>query len=191
VISELGYPRSELIITTKIFWGDGQHTDHNAQGLSRKHIIEGTKASLSRLGLDYVDVIFAHRPDATVPMAEIVRAFNWVVDKGYAFYWGTSEWSAREIEEAHHEADRLGLMGPCVLAPRSPAARPINMHAGSRSSASTTCSTARGPRASTRRCTASTGWARPSSPRSLAGCSRASTTRARFPRTAGLRSMAT
>jgi aryl-alcohol dehydrogenase-like predicted oxidoreductase len=75
-------------------------------------IIEGTKASLSRLGLDYVDVIFAHRPDATVPMEETVRAFNYVIDKGWAFYWATSEWSAHEIEEAHHVSNRLGLIAP-------------------------------------------------------------------------------
>jgi aryl-alcohol dehydrogenase-like predicted oxidoreductase len=114
VLKELDYPRSELIITTKLYWGDGQHADPNRSGLSRKHIIEGTKASLKRLQLDYVDVIFAHRSDATVPMEEVVRAFNWVIEKGYAFYWGTSEWSAREIEEAHHVATKLGLIGPCV-----------------------------------------------------------------------------
>jgi aryl-alcohol dehydrogenase-like predicted oxidoreductase len=75
-------------------------------------IIEGTKASLSRLGLEYVDVIFAHRPDATVPIEETVRAFNFVIEQGWAFYWATSEWSAREIEEAHHVASRLNLIGP-------------------------------------------------------------------------------
>jgi aryl-alcohol dehydrogenase-like predicted oxidoreductase len=84
-------------------------------------IIEGTQESLQRLQLDYVDVIFAHRPDSNgkhwhflkyyqtplslcyclVPMEEVVRAFNYVIEKGWAFYWGTSEWSAREIEEAH------------------------------------------------------------------------------------------
>ncbi|KIM38135.1 hypothetical protein M413DRAFT_447905 [Hebeloma cylindrosporum] len=62
--------------------------------------------------MDYVDVIFAHRPDNTVPMEEIVRAFNYVIEKGWAFYWGTSEWSSREIEEAHHVASKFGLIGP-------------------------------------------------------------------------------
>jgi aryl-alcohol dehydrogenase-like predicted oxidoreductase len=64
-------------------------------------IIEGTKESLERLQMDYVDILFAHRPDSTVPMEEIVRAFNYVIEKGWALYWGTSEWSARDIEEAH------------------------------------------------------------------------------------------
>ncbi|KZT73315.1 Aldo/keto reductase [Daedalea quercina L-15889] len=110
VIKELNLRRTDLIITTKLFWGHKNHP--NGTGLSRKHIIEGTQLSLERLGLNYVDVIFAHRPDSTVPMDEIVRAFNYVIDKGWAFYWATSEWSAREIEEAYHVADKLGLQGP-------------------------------------------------------------------------------
>lgn len=59
-----------------------------------------------------MDVIFAHRPDRTVPMEEVVRAFNHVIDKGQALYWATSEWSAREIEEAFHVAEKLNLVGP-------------------------------------------------------------------------------
>ncbi|KAG5724397.1 putative voltage-gated potassium channel subunit beta [Termitomyces sp. T112] len=110
VIKELGLRRTDLVITTKIFWGTRKGP--NDGGLSRKHIIEGTKESLKRLGMDYVDVIFAHRPDNTVPMEEIVRAFNWVIDQGWAFYWATSEWSAREIEEAFHVAEKLNLAGP-------------------------------------------------------------------------------
>ncbi|KAJ7087903.1 NADP-dependent oxidoreductase domain-containing protein [Mycena belliarum] len=110
VIKELGYRRTDLVITTKIFWGlrDGP----NDSGLSRKHIIEGTQESLERLQMTYVDVLFAHRYDNTVPMEEIVRAFNYVIEKGWAFYWGTSEWSAEEIEEAHHVATRLNLIAP-------------------------------------------------------------------------------
>ncbi|KIJ94372.1 hypothetical protein K443DRAFT_642100 [Laccaria amethystina LaAM-08-1] len=110
VIRELGLRRTDLVITTKIFWGPRKGP--NDSGLSRKHIIEGTKESLERLGLDYVDVIFAHRHDHTVPMEEIVRAFNHVIEKGWAFYWATSEWSAREIEEAHHIASKLNLIAP-------------------------------------------------------------------------------
>ncbi|EDR04455.1 uncharacterized protein LACBIDRAFT_252630 [Laccaria bicolor S238N-H82] len=110
VIRELGLRRTDLVITTKLFWG--LRKGPNDSGLSRKHIVEGTKESLERLGLDYVDVIFAHRPDHTVPMEEIVRAFNFVIEKGWAFYWATSEWSAREIEEAHHIASKLNLIAP-------------------------------------------------------------------------------
>ncbi|KAH7886451.1 NADP-dependent oxidoreductase domain-containing protein [Phlebopus sp. FC_14] len=110
VIKELGYRRSDMIITTKIFFGT--RSGPNDTGLSRKHIIEGTKESLARLGLDYVDVLFAHRPDYTTPMEEIVRAFNFVIEKGWAFYWATSEWSARDIEEAYHVAEKLNLIPP-------------------------------------------------------------------------------
>ncbi|KAF8890093.1 NADP-dependent oxidoreductase domain-containing protein [Infundibulicybe gibba] len=110
VIKELGLRRTDLVITTKLFWG--LRSGPNDGGLSRKHIIEGTQESLARLQLDYVDVIFAHRPDPSVPMEEVVRAFNYVIDKGWAFYWATSEWSAREIEEAHHIASKCNLIAP-------------------------------------------------------------------------------
>ncbi|CAA7264940.1 unnamed protein product [Cyclocybe aegerita] len=110
VIQELGLRRTDLVITTKLFWG--LRKGPNDGGLSRKHIIEGTRESLARMGLDYVDVIFAHRMDHNVGMEEIVRAFNYVIDKGWALYWATSEWSAQEIEEAYHVANKLGLVGP-------------------------------------------------------------------------------
>ncbi|TBU29779.1 voltage-gated potassium channel beta-2 subunit [Dichomitus squalens] len=109
VFKELDVKRTDIIVSTKIFWGGKGPND---TGLSRKHIIEGTKKCLERLQLDYVDVIFAHRPDHSVPMEEIVRAFNFVIDQGWAFYWATSEWSAHEIEEAYHVASKLGLIAP-------------------------------------------------------------------------------
>ncbi|KAG7100214.1 hypothetical protein E1B28_001989 [Marasmius oreades] len=110
VFKELGLRRTDLVITTKLFWG--VRAGPNAGGLSRKHIIEGTQESLARLQVEYVDVIFAHRCDVNVPMEEIVRAFNYVIDKGWAFYWGTSEWTAQQLEEAYHVANKLGLVGP-------------------------------------------------------------------------------
>jgi len=110
VIKELNWRRTDLIITTKIFFGT--RTGPNDTGLSRKHIVEGLKESLERLQLDYVDVVFAHRPDRTTPMEEVVRAFNHVIEKGWAFYWATSEWSAREIEEAYAIAEKLNLIAP-------------------------------------------------------------------------------
>lgn len=69
------------------------------------------------MGLEYVDVIYAHRPDPLTPIEEVVRAFNHVLDRGWAFYWGTSEWSARDIEAAVAAADRLGLVRPLVEQP--------------------------------------------------------------------------
>ncbi|KAJ7589928.1 NADP-dependent oxidoreductase domain-containing protein [Mycena floridula] len=110
IIKELGIRRTDLVMTTKIFWG--LREGPNDSGLSRKHIIEGTKESLQRLQLDYVDVIYAHRADITVPMEEVVRAFNFVIDKGWALYWATSGWGVAQIEEAYHVATRLNLIPP-------------------------------------------------------------------------------
>jgi aryl-alcohol dehydrogenase-like predicted oxidoreductase len=75
-------------------------------------------ASLKRLDLPYVDVVFAHRPDRETPMEEIVRSFNHLISLGKAFYWGTSEWAASEIADAWRIADRLGLVGPVVEQPQ-------------------------------------------------------------------------
>jgi aryl-alcohol dehydrogenase-like predicted oxidoreductase len=117
-IKELGWVRSEFMVATKVFFGTGNSDEPNARGLSRKHIIEGAKASLARLQLDYVDVIHAHRADPTVPMLEIVRAFTYLVEKGFAFYWGTSEWSAQQIQEAVTVAEKYNLIAPVVEQPQ-------------------------------------------------------------------------
>lgn len=114
-IERLAVDRSELVISTKIYWGG---SGVNQRGLSRKHVIEGTQACLKRLKLDYVDVVFAHRPDPETPMEEIVRAFDHVVNRGWSFYWGTSEWSAAQIAEAQGIAARLGLIPPVCEQPQ-------------------------------------------------------------------------
>jgi voltage-dependent potassium channel beta subunit len=113
-IRDLGWRRSDVVISTKLFWG-GQGP--NDKGLSRKHIVEGLRGSLRRLDMDYVDVVYCHRPDASTPIEETVRAMNWVIDQGWAFYWGTSEWSAQQITEAWAVANRLDLVGPIVEQP--------------------------------------------------------------------------
>eukprot|EP00271_Cylindrocystis_brebissonii_P002921 TRINITY_DN13674_c0_g1_i1.p1 TRINITY_DN13674_c0_g1~~TRINITY_DN13674_c0_g1_i1.p1 ORF type:complete len:329 (+),score=68.01 TRINITY_DN13674_c0_g1_i1:222-1208(+) len=113
-IKELGVKRSDIVVSTKIFWG-GQGP--NDKGLSRKHILEGTQACLRRLAMEYVDVIFCHRADPTTPIEETVRAMNYVIEKGWAFYWGTSEWTSQQVTEACEVAARLNLIGPCVEQP--------------------------------------------------------------------------
>ncbi|KAK3179316.1 hypothetical protein K4F52_009219 [Lecanicillium sp. MT-2017a] len=117
-IKKYGWKRNDLVISTKVYWG-GAFGDNkvNNVGLSRKHIVEGVNASLKRLGLEYVDLIYAHRPDRQTPMEETVRAFNHVIESGKAFYWGTSEWRADEIALAWRVADRLGLIGPVMEQP--------------------------------------------------------------------------
>lgn len=117
-----GIQRTDLVISTKIFWGTPYYHQQvnkaNLKGLSRKRIIEGVRGCLKRLDLDYVDIIFAHRPDCHTPMEETVRAFNWIIEQGYTFYWGTSEWSAEEIRHACDVAERLNLIGPCAEQPQ-------------------------------------------------------------------------
>lgn len=115
IIRDKGWTRSDLVVSTKIFWGgDGP----NDRGLSRKHVVEGTTAALERLQMDYVDLVFCHRPDAGTPMEETVRAMSYLVEHGYAFYWGTSEWSAEQIRHAHAVARREHLVPPTMEQPQ-------------------------------------------------------------------------
>ncbi len=115
VVKKLGWKRSDLVISTKIFWGGEGPND---TGLSRKHIIEGTKASLTRLQMDYVDLLFCHRPDIHTPIEETVRAMNFLIDQGLVYYWGTSEWSAVQIMEAYGIARREHLIPPLMEQPQ-------------------------------------------------------------------------
>uniref|UniRef100_A0A8C9ZZ37 Voltage-gated potassium channel subunit beta-1 n=1 Tax=Sander lucioperca TaxID=283035 RepID=A0A8C9ZZ37_SANLU len=103
------HQRSSFVITTKIYWGGQAETE---RGLSRKHIIEGLRGSLSRLQLEYVDIVFANRNDVNSPMEEIVRAMTFVINQGMAMYWGTSRWSAMEIMEAYSVARQFNLIPP-------------------------------------------------------------------------------
>jgi aryl-alcohol dehydrogenase-like predicted oxidoreductase len=93
VIRRAGWKRSDLVISTKLFWG-GQGP--NDKGLSRKRILEGTDRSLARLQLEYVDLLFCHRPDPETPIEETVRAMNHVIAQGKVSI-GAGEWSADEI----------------------------------------------------------------------------------------------
>ncbi|KIW80332.1 hypothetical protein Z517_06947 [Fonsecaea pedrosoi CBS 271.37] len=117
-IKKYGWKRNDLVISTKIYWGQA-HGDNpvNNGGLSRKHIIEGVEGSLKRLQLDYVDLIYCHRPDRHTPIEETVRAMNYIINTGKAFYWGTSEWNSEEIAMAWACAERLNLIGPVMEQP--------------------------------------------------------------------------
>jgi voltage-dependent potassium channel beta subunit len=115
VIKKAGWKRSDLVISTKIFWGgDGP----NNSGLSRKHLFEGLHASLKRLQMDYVDLLFCHRPDIHTPVEETVWGMNDIIRQGKAFYWGTSEWSAVQIMEAYAVARREHLIPPLMEQPQ-------------------------------------------------------------------------
>jgi len=114
IIKKVGWKRSDLVISTKIFWGGSGPND---KGLSRKHIFEGIEASLSRLQMEYVDLVFCHRPDPYTPVEETVRGMNYIIDHGKAFWWGTSEWSAQQIMEAYAIARREHLIPPQMEQP--------------------------------------------------------------------------
>ncbi|XP_034413590.1 voltage-gated potassium channel subunit beta-2-like [Cyclopterus lumpus] len=109
ILKKKGWRRSSYVVTTKIYWGGQAETE---RGLSRKHIIEGLRGSLSRLQLDYVDMVFANRSDINAPMEEVVRAMTFVIDQGMAMYWGTSRWNAVEIMEAYSVARQFNLVPP-------------------------------------------------------------------------------
>ncbi len=114
-IQKLGLARKDYVVSTKIFWGgDGP----NDTGLSRKHIVEGTRAALNRLQVEYVDLVFCHRPDYDTPIEETVRAMSHLVDRGWALYWGTSEWSAEEIRHAYEFARAERLNPPTMEQPQ-------------------------------------------------------------------------
>lgn len=117
-VRKFGWKRNDLVISTKLYWGQafGDNPVNN-KGLSRKHVLEGMDASLKRMNLDYVDLIYAHRPDRHTPIEETVRAFNHLINTGKAMYWGTSEWNADEIAQAWRYADKLGLIGPVMEQP--------------------------------------------------------------------------
>lgn len=114
VIQKAGWKRSDLVLSTKIFWGGEGPND---QGLSFKHIKEGTEAALQRMQTDYVDLIFCHRPDIHTPIEETVWAMNQVINEGKALYWGTSEWSADQIRKAYDFAKENHLRPPLMEQP--------------------------------------------------------------------------
>uniref|UniRef100_A0A671KMB2 Voltage-gated potassium channel subunit beta-1 n=1 Tax=Sinocyclocheilus anshuiensis TaxID=1608454 RepID=A0A671KMB2_9TELE len=100
------------VILGNIIKKKGWRYAETERGLSRKHIIEGLKGSLQRMQLEYVDVVFANRPDSNTPMEEIVRAMTYVINQGMSMYWGTSRWTAMEIMEAYSVARQFNLIPP-------------------------------------------------------------------------------
>ena len=116
-IAELGWERHSYVISTKLFWGI--HEGVNMRNtLNRKYLMQAIDASLERMGLDFVDVLFCHRADPQTPIEETVWAMSDIIDAGKALYWGTSEWSADEIRAAWDIADRRNLHKPVVEQPQ-------------------------------------------------------------------------
>lgn len=113
---QLGWRRGSYLVSTKFYWG--LHENVNEKNtLNRKRLIEGINGSLERLQLDYVDLIYCHRPDKTTPIEETVWAMHNIIEWGKALYWGTSEWAAAEIVAAIEIAERHHLHKPVTEQP--------------------------------------------------------------------------
>lgn len=118
VLKTKNWDRTSYVVSSKVFFGwRGKENKPNQHGLGRKHIMEACDEALKRLQVDYLDLYFCHRPDKQVPIEEVVRTMNTLIQQGKIFYWGTSEWSGVEIMEAHAVAQRLGLEGPKMEQP--------------------------------------------------------------------------
>lgn len=116
-IAELGWKRESYVISTKLFWGltAGVNTRNT---LNRKYLLHAIDGSLDRLGLDFVDLLFCHRPDPETPIEETVWAMSDIVSAGKAHYWGTSEWPADEVRAAWDIAERHHLHKPVMEQPQ-------------------------------------------------------------------------
>lgn len=119
VLRKKNWDRTSYCVSSKVFFGwRGKQNKPNQTGLSRKHIVEACHEALERLQEDYLDIYFCHRPDKNVPIEEVVRTMNILIQQGKILYWGTSEWSGVEIMEAHRAASELHLIGPSVEQPQ-------------------------------------------------------------------------
>jgi voltage-dependent potassium channel beta subunit len=118
VLKETGWSRDSYIVSSKVFWGSVENAKPTQQGLSRKHVTEACHQALQRLQVDYLDLYFCHRPDLETPIEETVRAMTDLVRQGKILYWGTSEWTARQITEAYEVAYRLHLEPPTMEQPQ-------------------------------------------------------------------------
>jgi voltage-dependent potassium channel beta subunit len=114
-LQALGWTRDSYIVSSKVFWGGAKPTQ---RGLSRKHVTDACHAALKRLKVEYLDLYFCHRPDIDTPIEETVRAMHDLIQQGKVLYWGTSEWNAQQITEAHRAARDWGLTPPTMEQPQ-------------------------------------------------------------------------
>ncbi|MCH2043784.1 MAG: aldo/keto reductase [Saprospiraceae bacterium] len=117
ILKKMGWRRSSYVVSSKAFFGDGNRLP-NETGLSRKHLMEACEAALRRLQVDYLDLFFCHRPDKNCPIEETVWTMHNLIQQGKILYWGTSEWSAQEIMEAHMIARQYNLIPPTMEQPQ-------------------------------------------------------------------------
>lgn len=114
-IKKLGLKRDTYAVSTKVFWGGPGPLN---RGLNRKHIFDACHAGMKRLGVDYLDLYFCHRPDLDTPIEETVRAMHDLITQGKVMYWGTSEWTAQQLTEAYSVARQYNLTPPTMEQPQ-------------------------------------------------------------------------
>jgi len=117
ILKKKNWDRSSYIVSSKIYFG-AEEKKPNMIGLSKKHLFEGTHNALKRLQLDHLDLLYCHRPDQETPIEETVWAMHQLIQQGKALYWGTSEWSASEIMQAHYFAEKNHLVHPVMEQPQ-------------------------------------------------------------------------
>ena len=118
VLADLRLPRDSWCVSSKVYFGAVDHPRPTQRGLSRKHVHDACEAALKRLRVDYLDLYFCHRPDPDAPIAETVWAMDTLVRQGKVLYWGTSEWPASAIREAHKVARAHHLHPPTMEQPQ-------------------------------------------------------------------------
>lgn len=116
ILAKKKWPRDTYTVSSKVFWGSGGKLPTQV-GLHRKHVVEACEAAMKRLQVDYLDLYFCHRPDKNTPIEETVWTMHNLIQQGKVLYWGTSEWSAQEIMEAHMIAAKNHLIGPVMEQP--------------------------------------------------------------------------
>jgi voltage-dependent potassium channel beta subunit len=114
ILHKMAWSHETFLVSSKVFWGGSLP---NQEGLSRKHVMEACHNALRRLQVEYLDLYFCHRPDPKTPIEETVRAMSDLVHQGKVLYWGTSEWSAQEITQAHAIAGECHLVPPTMEQP--------------------------------------------------------------------------
>jgi voltage-dependent potassium channel beta subunit len=119
ILKRKGWPRDSYLVSSKVFFGYlGKEAKPTQRGLHRKHMVEACEQALKRLQVDYLDLYFCHRPDKETPIEETVWTMHNLIQQGKILYWGTSEWRAQEIMEAHAVAERYALIGPTMEQPQ-------------------------------------------------------------------------
>lgn len=118
ILKKMAWPRDSYIVSSKVYFGARKNPAPTQKGLNRKHVTEACEQALQRLQVDYLDLYFCHRPDKETPMEETVWTMHNLIQQGKILYWGTSEWSAQEIMEAHMTARQYNLIGPTMEQPQ-------------------------------------------------------------------------